>query len=303
MYLFYLCNIAFAGYKPCDPQLIKDRVSHLQLCYQDLVALAAQRKAQLLQCRNMWKFFDDMDEIERWIKEKEQIYTAMDYGKDLTTISILQRKHRAFEDELKGLESNLQQTIKDGETLIDNKHYGTPKIQERIENVKDEWAQLKELGAFRLKVLQDTENFFQFQVDADDLAARLLDTYRIMQTEDIGNDEYSTNVLVKKHKDLLDDIMLNKNVLEGLVQLAQSFPEEYKTSPEIDSRLQKLKALYSDLASLADLRSQKLQDTLAYYTILGETDACEMWMNEKKKWLQKMEIPESFEEMAVVQHR
>ncbi|KAM5129946.1 spectrin beta chain, erythrocytic [Mantella aurantiaca] len=291
------------GYKPCDPQLIKDRVQHLELCYHDLVALAAQRKARLLQCRSMWKFFGDMDEIERWIKEKEQIYTSMDFGKDLTTISILQRKHKAFEDELKGLESNLQETINDGETLIASKHYGSPKIQERIEDVKDEWAQLKELAAFRLKVLRDTENFFQFQVDADDLVARLQDTYRIMQTEDIGHDEYSTNVLVKKHKDLLDDIMLNRKALESLSQLAQSFPEEYKTSPEIDSRLQKLRALYSDLASLADLRSQKLQDTLAYYTILGEIDSCEMWMNEKEKWLQNMTIPESLEDMGVVQHR
>ncbi|XP_077320775.1 spectrin beta chain, erythrocytic [Lithobates pipiens] len=291
------------GYKPCDPQLIKDRVQHLELCYQDLVALAAQRKARLLQCRCMWKFFGDMDEIERWIKEKEHIYTSMDFGKDLTTISILQRKHKAFEDELKGLESILQEVIKDGETLIASKHYGAPKIQERIKNIKDEWAQLKELSAFRWKVLHDTENFFQFQVDADDLVARLQDTYRLMQTEDIGHDEYSTNALVKKHKDLLDDIMLNRNVLENLNQLAQSFPEEYKSSPEIDSRLQKLKALYSDLASLADLRSQKLQDTLAYYTILGEIDSCEMWMNEKEKWLQHMEIPESLEDMGVVQHR
>ncbi|XP_073410266.1 spectrin beta chain, erythrocytic [Dendrobates tinctorius] len=291
------------GYKPCDPQLITDRVKHLELCYQDLIALSAHRKAQLLQCRRMWKFFGDMDEIERWIKEKEQIYTSMDFGKDLTTISILQRKHKAFEDELKGLESNLQQVIKDGEFLIANKHPDAPKIQERIDHITEEWAQLKDLAAFRLKVLRDTENFFQFQVDADDLATRMQDSYRIIQTDDIGHDEYSTNVLVKKHKDLLDDIMLNRKVLEGLNQQVQTFPEDYQTSPEIDSRLQKLKALYSDLASLADLRSQKLQDTLAYYTILGEIDSCEMWMNEKEKWLGKMVIPESLEDMGVVQHR
>ncbi|XP_071971671.1 spectrin beta chain, erythrocytic-like [Engystomops pustulosus] len=291
------------GYKPCDPQLIKDRVNHLELCYQDLVALAAYRKAQLLQCRRMWKFFGDMDEIERWIKEKEQIYTSMDFGKDLTTISILQRKHKAFEAELRGLESSLQEVVKDGEYLIASKHTETPKIQERIDNVNEEWAQLNDLAAFRLKVLRDTENFFQFQVDADDLAARMQDTYRLMQSDDIGHDEYSTNVLVKKHKDLLDDILLNRKVLEGLNIQVQTFPEEYKTSPEIDSRLQKLKALYSDLAALADLRSQKLQDTLAYYTILGEMDSCEMWMNEKEKWLGEMVIPESLEDMGVVQHR
>ncbi|XP_053331391.1 spectrin beta chain, erythrocytic [Spea bombifrons] len=291
------------GYQPCDPQVIKDRVRHLELCYEELVMLAAQRKAQLLQSRCLWKFFGDMDEVERWIKEKEQIYTSMDYGKDLTSISILQRKHKAFEDELKGLESNLQQTIKDGETLIAKKHTGSPKIKERIDKIKVQWSQLKELAAFRLKILCDAENFFQFQLDADDLAARMQDTYRIMQSDDIGHDEHSTTVLVKKHKDHLDDIMLNRNVLEGLKHQVENFPEEFKISPEIDSRHQKLEALYSDLASLADLRSQKLQDALAYYTILGEIDACELWMNEKEKWLEEMQIPSSLEDMGVIQHR
>ncbi|KAM4663138.1 spectrin beta chain, erythrocytic-like [Discoglossus pictus] len=290
-------------YQPCDPQVIKDRVRHLEQCYQELIALAAQRRAQLQQSRCLYKFFGDMDEVERWIKEKEHIYTSMDFGKDLTSICILQRKHKAFEDELRGLESNLQQTIKDGETMIANKHYGTPKIKERIDNIQALWAQLKDLAAFRHKILCDTENFFQFQVDADDLAARLQDTYRIMQSDDIGHDEYSTNVLVKKQKDLLDDIMLNRKVLEGLNQVVLSFPEEFKDSPDIDSRLQRLRALFSDLTSLADLRSQKLQDALQYYTVMGEIDACEMWMNEKENWLEEMEIPDSLEDMGVFQHR
>ncbi|CAH2328068.1 spectrin beta chain, erythrocytic isoform X1 [Pelobates cultripes] len=291
------------GYQPCDPQVIKDRVRHLELCYQELVTLAAQRKANLLQSRCSWKFFGDMDEAERWIKEKEHIYASMDYGKDLTSIGILQRKHKAFEDELKGLETSLQQTINDGETLIDQKHNEAAKIKERIDKIKEEWSQLKELAAFRLKVLCDAEHFFQFQVDADDLAARMQDTYRIMQSEDIGHDEYSTNVMVKKQKDLLDDIMLNRKVLEGLKQVVESFPEEFKMSPEIDSRCQRLESLYFDMASLADLRSQKLQDALEFYTIIGKIDACEMWMNEKEKWLEEMEIPNSVEDMGVIQHR
>ncbi|MEE6492821.1 hypothetical protein FKM82_016648 [Ascaphus truei] len=291
------------GYQPCDPQVIKDRVHHLELCYQDLVALAAQRKARLVQSRSLWKFFGDMDEVERWIKEKEQIYTLMDFGKDLTSISILQRKHKTFEDELKGLECNLQQTIKDGESLLANKHYGAAKIKERIDQIKVLWSQLKDLAAFRLKILCDAENFFQFQVDADDLASRLQDTHRIMQSEDIGHDEYSTKVLVKKQKDLLDDIMVNRKVLGGLNQQAQSFPEDFRVSPEIDSRLQKLRSLFSDLASLADVRSQKLQDALAFYTILGEIDACELWMTEKEKWLEDLQSPDTLEDMGVFQQR
>ena len=35
------------GYKPCDPQVIRDRVAHMEFCYQELSQLAAERRARL----------------------------------------------------------------------------------------------------------------------------------------------------------------------------------------------------------------------------------------------------------------
>ncbi|XP_006811098.1 spectrin beta chain, non-erythrocytic 1-like, partial [Neolamprologus brichardi] len=56
----------FAGdtedYKPCDPQIIKDRVAHLEFCYQELNQLAAERRARLEESRRLWKFFWEMAE-------------------------------------------------------------------------------------------------------------------------------------------------------------------------------------------------------------------------------------------------
>ncbi|XP_029454757.1 spectrin beta chain, erythrocytic [Rhinatrema bivittatum] len=291
------------GYKPCDPQVIKDRVNHLELCYQELSALAAERKVQLEQSKCVCKFFWELDEVERWIKEKEQIYSSMDFGKDLTSILILQRKHRAFEDELGGLETHLQHTIKEGECMIPTKNFGTPKIKGRLEEVKAMLAQLKELAAFRKKNLHDAESFFQFQVDSDDLGAWLQDAYRVMSSNDVGHDEYSTQALVKKHKELRDEVTDNGKVLENLNTLYQSFPKEFRDSPEIGSRLKNIKELYADVVSLAELRGQKLQDALALYTVFSETDACELWMSEKEKWLKQMQIPDTLDDLEVVQHR
>lgn len=42
------------------------------------------------QSKRLCKFFWEMDEAESWIKEKEQIYSSLDYGKDLD-----QRAHPA----------------------------------------------------------------------------------------------------------------------------------------------------------------------------------------------------------------
>ncbi|XP_053110826.1 spectrin beta chain, erythrocytic isoform X2 [Hemicordylus capensis] len=291
------------GYRPCDPKVIRDRVNHLELCHQELMTLAAARKARLEQSKRLWKFFWELDEAESWIKEKEQIYSSLDYGKDLTSILILQRKHKAFEDELRGLGAHLQQTIKEGETMIAQKHFGAPNIRSRIEEVKALWAQLQELAAFRKKNLQDAENFFQFQVDADDLMAWLQDASRLVSSDDVGHDEYSTQALVKKHRDLIDEVADNRRIMDNLYRQAQSFPNEFRDVPGFENRLKGIQATYNEVVTLADLRRQKLQDALDLYTVFSETDACELWMSEKEKWLEQMEIPDTLEDLDVVQHR
>uniref|UniRef100_A0A803SPL5 Spectrin beta chain n=1 Tax=Anolis carolinensis TaxID=28377 RepID=A0A803SPL5_ANOCA len=291
------------GYRPCDPKMIRDRVNHLEMCHRELMALAAERKARLEQSKRLWKFFWELDEAESWIKEKEHIYSSLDYGKDLTSILILQRKHKAFEDELRGLGTHLQQTIKEGETMIAQRHFGASQIRTRIEEVKALWAQLQELASFRKKNLQDAESFFQFQVDADDLMAWLQDAHRLVSSDDVGHDEYSTLALVKKHRDLLDEVADNKRVMDNLNRQAQSFPTEFRDVPGFENRLKAIQTAYNEVVSLADLRRQKLQDALDLYTVFSETDACELWMGEKEKWLEQMEIPDTLEDLDVVQHR
>ncbi|NXD87920.1 SPTB1 protein, partial [Halcyon senegalensis] len=71
------------GYRPCDPKVIRDRVSHLELCRRELQALAARRRTLLEQSRSLWTCLWELDEAEGWIKEQEQLYSSLDFGKDL----------------------------------------------------------------------------------------------------------------------------------------------------------------------------------------------------------------------------
>ena len=291
------------GYQPCDPQVIRDRVSHLEQCFEELSNTAAGRKAQLEQSKRLCKFFWEMDEAESWIKEKEQIYSSLDYGKDLTSVLILQRKHKAFEDELRGLDAHLDQIFREAEGMVARKQFGHEQIEVRIKKVSDQWNELKDLAAFCKKNLQDTENFFQFQGDADDLKAWLQDAHRLLSGEDVGQDEGATRALGKKHKDFLEELEESRGVMEHLEQQAQAFPQGFQDSPDVTNRLQALRDLYQQVVAQADMRQQRLQDALDLYTVFGETDACELWMGEKGKWLAQMEIPDTLEDLEVVQHR
>ncbi|XP_014817904.1 PREDICTED: spectrin beta chain, non-erythrocytic 1 isoform X4 [Calidris pugnax] len=291
------------GYKPCDPQVIRDRVAHMEFCYQELCQLAAERRARLEESRRLWKFFWEMAEEEGWIREKEQILSSDDYGKDLTSVVRLLSKHKAFEDEMSGRSGHFQQAIKEGEDMIAEEHFGSEKIRERIKDIREQWANLEQLSAIRKKRLEEASLLHQFQADADDIDAWMLDILKIVSSNDVGHDEYSTQSLVKKHKDVAEEIASYRPTIDSLHEQAKALPQEHVGSPDVQGRLSGIEERYKEVAELTRLRKQALQDTLALYKMFSEADACELWINEKEKWLNNMQIPEKLEDLEVIQHR
>ncbi|XP_039105135.1 spectrin beta chain, non-erythrocytic 1 isoform X3 [Hyaena hyaena] len=291
------------GYKPCDPQVIRDRVAHMEFCYQELCQLAAERRARLEESRRLWKFFWEMAEEEGWIREKEKILSSDDYGKDLTSVMRLLSKHRAFEDEMSGRSGHFEQAIKEGEDMIAEEHFGSEKIRERILYIREQWANLEQLSAIRKKRLEEASLLHQFQADADDIDAWMLDILKIVSSNDVGHDEYSTQSLVKKHKDVAEEIANYRPTIDTLHEQAGALPQEHAESPDVKGRLSGIEERYKEVAELTRLRKQALQDTLALYKMFSEADACELWIDEKEQWLNNMQIPEKLEDLEVIQHR
>ncbi|XP_036403863.1 spectrin beta chain, non-erythrocytic 1 isoform X1 [Megalops cyprinoides] len=291
------------GYKPCDPQVIRDRVAHMEYCYQELSQLAAERRARLEESRRLWKFFWEMAEEEGWIREKEQILSLDDCGKDLTGVLRLLSQHKAFEDEMSGRSGHLQQTVREGEEMVAGGHFGADKIRERNSDIQEQWAALERLSTVRKARLQEACNMHQFQADADDIDTWMLDVLRIVSSSDVGHDEFSTQALVKKHKDVAEEIGSYRPVIDALHEQSRTLPGEHAQSPEVQGRLAGIEERYKEVAELTRLRKQALQDALALYKMSSEANACEVWIDEKELWLNSMQIPEKLEDLEVIQHR
>lgn len=86
----------FVGYRPSDPELIKDRISTLENAYEELKRLAEDRKSRLNESRKLWQFYWDMADEEGWIREKEQLMSTPDLGHDLTSVHLLLNKQKVY---------------------------------------------------------------------------------------------------------------------------------------------------------------------------------------------------------------
>uniref|UniRef100_A0A4W6CZR7 Spectrin beta chain n=1 Tax=Lates calcarifer TaxID=8187 RepID=A0A4W6CZR7_LATCA len=287
------------GYQPCDPQVICNRVNHVSSCLEELKQLAAKRRAELEESRQLWAFFQELEESEAWIREKSSILGAQGYGKDLSSVLRLLQKHKTLAGELLAHRSLLQVCVRMC-VYVFMCVFGTAGIQERIMEVKGEWKRLEDQAAQRLGHLQEALNFFQFSTETDDLVAWLQDAYRLVSSEDFGHDEYSTQSLLKKHRGVSEAFLPLSSPLLSSPLLSSPLLSSLQ---EVQVRMGEVEQLYTEVAEVAVLRQQWLHDALAVYRMFSEVNACELWIDEKEQWLDKMEIPERLEDVEVVAHR
>uniref|UniRef100_T1IQM9 Spectrin beta chain n=1 Tax=Strigamia maritima TaxID=126957 RepID=T1IQM9_STRMM len=291
------------GFRPCDPEIVIERVQQLETAYAELVQLAVERRARLEDSRRLWQFYWDMAEEEAYIKEKEQIMSTNDIGHDLTTVHLLLGKHKAMEDELQVHEQQLQGVLQVGQDLINQRHFGSEKIQERLNEIVFMWQHLTELAAYRKKRLLEAVDYHQFFADADDVDTWMLDVLRLVSSEDVGRDEANVQSLLKKHKDVTDELKNYSSTIEALHQQAAALGEQDREAPDVLERIASIDRRYKELLELAKLRKQRLLDALSLYKLFNEADGVEQWIEEKDKMLQTMIPGKEIEDVEVMRHR
>jgi len=76
--------------------------------------------------------------------------------------------------------------------------------------------------------LTEAVEFHQFLTDADDVDTWMLDLLRIVSSDDIGKDESNVQTLLKKHKDIADELKNYSTTIETLHDQAKQLGEDDK---------------------------------------------------------------------------
>ncbi|XP_031712808.1 spectrin family protein isoform X2 [Anarrhichthys ocellatus] len=290
-------------YKPCEPGLVSEKVDLLGQAYEELGQLAGKRRVRLEESRRLWQFLWDVGEEAAWIREQEQILASGDCGRDLTSALHLLSKHEAFRDEMAARYGPLSNSIAAGEALVEEGHFGAPEVTERIQDIRAQWTHLEETTKLREQSLKEAVALHQFQTDADDMEVWIMETLRQVSSQEVGHDEFSTQTLARKQREVEEEIQSHRPGIDSLHEQVQALPEAYVHFPQVDGRLPAIEQSYEELESLSAARRQALEGALALYRMFSEAGACQLWVEEKEQWLDGMEIPTRLEDLEVVQQR
>merc|ERR1712038_1509926 len=145
-----------------DSNDIRDKRDNISKRYKHIQDLAAHRQSLLNEANTLHQFFRDIADEESWIKEKKLLVTSDDYGRDLTGVQNLRKKHKRFESELGSHEPAIQQVQDAGAQLIAGGGLGGPEIEQRLQQLNDVWSELKFMAASRGKKLEESITYQQF---------------------------------------------------------------------------------------------------------------------------------------------
>jgi spectrin beta len=154
-------------------------------------------------------------------------------------VSLLLHKHKNAEYQLDSLGRTLDSMIDQGNVLIRENLPGSEAVEPRMRSVQEYYDKLRQLAALRrqrlaggvdyYQVISNLINiiyFVQFFTDADDVDAYLLDTLRVVSSDDVGKDEGTVQMLIRKHDDVSDDLVKFDNQIDLLYAQADGLPDD-----------------------------------------------------------------------------
>ncbi|XP_026468326.1 LOW QUALITY PROTEIN: spectrin alpha chain-like, partial [Ctenocephalides felis] len=200
--------------------------------YQALHAPMAQRKKRLLDSLQAQQLFRDLDDEAAWIREKEPVAASTNRGRDLIGVQNLMKKHQAVLAEINNHEARMAAVLVAGAQMIDEQHFAAPEIKQRMDQLEEQWNQLKEKALKRKQDLEDSLQAHQYFADANEAESWMREKEPIVCNQDYGKDEDSSEALLKKHEALVSDLEAFGNTIEGLKEQAANCRQQQ--TPVVD---------------------------------------------------------------------
>uniref|UniRef100_A0A8C4ULM7 Spectrin alpha chain, non-erythrocytic 1 n=1 Tax=Falco tinnunculus TaxID=100819 RepID=A0A8C4ULM7_FALTI len=264
-----------------DTSQVKDKRETINGRFQRIKSMAAARRAKLNESHRLHQFFRDMDDEESWIKEKKLLVSSEDYGRDLTGVQNLRKKHKRLEAELAAHEPAIQGVLDTGKKLSDDNTIGKEEIQQRLAQFVDHWKELKQLAAARGQRLEESLEYQQFVANVEEEEAWINEKMTLVASEDYGDTLAAIQGLLKKHEAFETDFTVHKDRVNDVCANGQDLIKK----ENITAKMKGLRGKVSDLEKAAAQRKAKLDENSAFLQFNWKADVVESWIGEKENSL------------------
>ncbi|XP_041369234.1 spectrin alpha chain-like isoform X2 [Gigantopelta aegis] len=266
-----------------DADRIQDHKKTINERYERIKECAIHRRNLLNEANIMHQFLRDIDDEEAWIKEKKLLVGSDDYGKDLTGVQNLRKKHKRLEAELASHEPAIQSVQEQGEKLMQESDIGASNIRARLDQLAQSWEELKQMAANRGLKLEQSYAYQQFSANVEEEEAWITEKQHLLSGEDLGDTMAAVQGLLKKHEAFETDLFVHHDRCGEIRKEGERLIDEGNHNADnIAQRIQVLQEKLSALDSSAARRKNNLIDNSAFLQFIWKTDVVESWIADKE---------------------
>ncbi|XP_071155968.1 spectrin alpha chain-like isoform X8 [Mytilus edulis] len=266
-----------------DAESLEVRKRTINERYDKIKELSIIRRNRLNEANTMQQFLRDIDDEEAWIKEKKLLVGSDDYGRDLTSVQNLRKKHKRLEAELVTHEPAIQAVQETGAKLIEESDINTADIKERLEQLDRSWEELKQMANNRGKKLDESYTFQQFSANVEEEEAWITEKQHLLTGGDYGETMAAVQGLLKKHEVFETDFQIHRDRCGEIKNEGDKLMSEGNHNADgIAQRIAGLQEKLNSLSDAANRRKAGLIDNSAFLQFIWKTDVVESWIADKE---------------------
>merc|ERR1712117_788785 len=221
-----------------------------------------------------------------WIKEKKLLVTSDDYGRDLTGVQNLKKKHKRFESELASHEPAISQVLEAGAHLIASSTLGGAEIEQRLQQLTAVWQELKEMAMQRGRKLEESIIYQNFLAKIEEEEAWISEKQQLLTVPDLGDNMAAVQGLLKKHDAFETDLSVHSERCNEICAAGQKLIEDKNHHADsIVQRCDRLRNKIFNLGEFANVRKTNLLDNSAFLQFMWKADVVETWIVDKEAYV------------------
>jgi len=274
-----------------DSDSIQGKRQSINERYERLANLAKYRRNRLNEASTLHQFFRDMVDEESWIKEKKLLVASDDYGRDLAGVQNLRKKHKRLEADLAGHGPAIKSVQDAGQRLMVESSVGAPEIEQRLQNLEQNWLELQSMSNQRNQKLAESEEFQKFLSRVDEEEAWIREKKQSLSGPDPNDTMAAVQCLLKKH-----DVMETEfqNHLDRVDELSEEGEKLIKNGNHhkegIQDRMNLLRDRSNELQDINKRRKASLTEIYNTLQFMWRADVVDSWINDKAKELESDDV-------------
>jgi len=152
-----------------------------------LVAATDKKGLKLQEASQQQQLNRTIEDVELWLSEVEGQLLSEDYGKDLTSVQNLQKKHALLEADVASHRDRIDQIVHSADTFVERGHFDADNIRVKQTALTDRYNALQKPMAIRKQRLLDSLQVQQLFRDVEDEEAWIREKEPVAASTNRGN--------------------------------------------------------------------------------------------------------------------